>query len=74
MQTRAQPARRLERPKSNSHSGASQEGSLTEEQQRSLVAVAAYFLAEHRNFEPGHELEDWLAAEMQIGSDGMSVS
>jgi len=31
-----------------------------------LVAVAAYYLAERRNFEPGHELEDWLAAEAEV--------
>jgi hypothetical protein len=30
------------------------------------VASAAYFLAEKRDFSPGHELEDWLAAETQI--------
>jgi hypothetical protein len=29
--------------------------------------VEAYFLAEKRNFEPGHELEDWAAAEQQHG-------
>lgn len=31
-----------------------------------MVATAAYYLAERRNFEPGHELEDWLEAERQI--------
>jgi len=31
-----------------------------------MVAVAAYYLAERRNFEPGHELEDWLAAEAEV--------
>ena len=30
------------------------------------VAVAAYFKAEARGFEPGHELEDWLAAEREV--------
>ena len=30
------------------------------------VAYAAYFLAKRRGFEPGHELEDWLAAESEI--------
>ena len=30
------------------------------------IAVAAYYLAERRNFEPGHETEDWLNAEVQI--------
>jgi hypothetical protein len=31
-----------------------------------MIAVAAYYLAEQRRFAPGHELEDWLAAEQQI--------
>jgi hypothetical protein len=29
------------------------------------IATTAYFLAAARNFEPGHELEDWLQAEQQ---------
>jgi Protein of unknown function (DUF2934) len=36
---------------------------------RHMVAVAAYYLAERRNFEPGHELNDWLTAEAQISSE-----
>jgi hypothetical protein len=32
----------------------------------SKIAIAAYFIAEKRGFAPGHELEDWLAAEAQI--------
>jgi hypothetical protein len=31
-----------------------------------MVATAAYFRAEKRGFEPGHELEDWYAAELDI--------
>jgi len=34
------------------------------------VALAAYFIAEKRGFEPGHELDDWLAAEAQVASAG----
>jgi len=30
------------------------------------IAVAAYYRAERRNFEPGHELEDWLDAEAEV--------
>ena len=30
------------------------------------IQVAAYFLAEHRGFAPGYELEDWLVAEDAI--------
>ena len=29
------------------------------------IAMAAYFIAEKRGFEPGHELEDWVAAEAE---------
>ena len=47
---------------------------ITDEQRRELIAVAAYYLAERRNFQPGHEDEDWLAAEVQIGSLGGLVS
>jgi hypothetical protein len=40
---------------------------FTDQQRREFIAVAAYYLAEGRNFEPGHETEDWLAAELQVG-------
>jgi hypothetical protein len=31
-----------------------------------MIATAAYFRAANRQFEPGHELEDWLSAEREI--------
>lgn len=31
-----------------------------------MIAVAAYFLAERRDFAPGGESQDWLAAERAI--------
>jgi hypothetical protein len=31
-----------------------------------VVSEAAYFHAEARGFAPGRELEDWLAAELEI--------
>jgi len=36
------------------------------ERRRTLIAEAAYFRAQRRDFAPGHELEDWLAAEIEI--------
>lgn len=30
------------------------------------IAVAAYYRAQARNFEPGYEMDDWLAAEAQL--------
>jgi len=38
------------------------------ERRHQLIAEAAYRLAEQRQFEPGHELEDWLAAERALES------
>lgn len=32
------------------------------------IALAAYYKAERRGFEPGHELPDWLEAEEEIRS------
>lgn len=31
-----------------------------------MIAEAAYYRAEKRNFEPGYELQDWLEAEQAI--------
>ncbi len=30
------------------------------------IAQAAYFRSQHRGFKPGHEMEDWLAAEEEV--------
>ena len=32
----------------------------------SRIQVAAYFKAQLRGFTPGHELDDWLAAEKEV--------
>jgi hypothetical protein len=47
---------------------------LSDEERLHLIAITAYYLAESRGFQPGHEEEDWLAAEMQVGSLGALVS
>jgi hypothetical protein len=39
---------------------------ISEEERRKLIAEAAFYLAERRNFEPGHELEDWVEAEAEV--------
>jgi hypothetical protein len=33
-----------------------------------VIEREAYLRAERRGFEPGHELEDWLAAEHSLGA------
>jgi hypothetical protein len=41
-------------------------GKLTPEARHALIAESAYLRAERRGFEPGHETEDWLAAEVEV--------
>ena len=36
---------------------------------QSMIAEAAFYLAERRDFDPGHELDDWLDAERTV--DGL---
>ncbi len=36
------------------------------EDRHASIAKAAYFRAEMRGFAPGHEVEDWLAAEEEV--------
>jgi Protein of unknown function (DUF2934)/alpha-1,4-glucan branching enzyme GlgB, N-terminal domain/Carbohydrate-binding module 48 (Isoamylase N-terminal domain) len=40
--------------------------SMSAEERRAQIAQAAYLRAQQRQFAPGHELEDWLAAEREI--------
>jgi hypothetical protein len=51
------PAARVDSPEAEVASG---------EQRHALIAAAAYYLAERRGFAPGCELEDWLAAEVEV--------
>ncbi|MDP8983573.1 MAG: DUF2934 domain-containing protein [Pseudomonadota bacterium] len=41
---------------------------VSESERRRLIEQAAYLRAERRNFMPGHELEDWVAAEAEVDS------
>jgi hypothetical protein len=41
-------------------------GSLEAAAREAAIARDAYFRAQRRGFEPGHELEDWLAAESEF--------
>jgi hypothetical protein len=38
------------------------------EELNGMIATAAYFIAAQRNFSPGQELDDWLAAERAVRS------
>lgn len=55
------------KPKSDVKSKAeSSSAKLSDEDRCCLVSELAYYKAEARGFEPGHELEDWLAAEVEV--------
>ena len=41
-------------------------GSFSLEQREAMIRDAAYFRYAGRGFAPGHELDDWLAAETEI--------
>jgi hypothetical protein len=45
-----------------------QSGGIDLDEFRGMVAVNAYYRAEKRGFEPGHEMDDWLEAEQEIKS------
>ena len=39
---------------------------VSTEDRRAMIAEAAYLRAERRGFAPGHETEDWFAAEVEV--------
>jgi hypothetical protein len=39
-----------------------------------MIAERAYYRAEKRGFAPGHELEDWLAAEREVAALASAAS
>jgi hypothetical protein len=41
-------------------------GGIDLDEFREMVAVNAYYRAEKRDFESGHEMDDWLEAEQEI--------
>lgn len=61
----ARPARKSTTKKGRG-TAATADPTLQAEKRRALIAQAAYLRAERRGFTPGHEVEDWLAAEAEI--------
>jgi len=39
---------------------------IERDQRHAMITQHAYYLAEERGFEPGHELDDWLIAERDV--------
>ena len=40
-----------------------------QEDRNARIAIAAYYKAQERGFQPGHELDDWLAAEAEVNNE-----
>ena len=38
-----------------------------------MITEAAYFRAQRRGFAPGHEIDDWLAAEIEVDTALMNT-
>lgn len=73
----AKPKAAAKKPRGTARKAASQPTAAVEattvitptpspEELNGMIATAAYYLAEERNFTPGHELDDWLEAERRI--------
>ncbi len=54
------------------HAGGPSPGSDTAEEREHLVREWAYFRAQRRGFIPGHEVDDWLTAERDLGRTSQS--
>ena len=48
-------------------------GDIDLEELREMVSVNAYYRAEKRKFEPGHEMDDWHEAELEITSQYLQL-
>lgn len=55
--------------KSANPKGTSSRPVISPRERYEMIATMAYYRAEQRNFEPGHDVEDWLDCERTI--DGM---
>lgn len=66
-QVTASPKREAEKPANTPNSDpAGSQATVTPDELRRMIAVAAYRRAERRGFVEGDEMEDWLAAEAEI--------
>jgi hypothetical protein len=71
----ATPRKRAPRKRASPPAAEVQYPNFVDPQQRAaLIARAAYFRALERGFAPGHELEDWLAAEAEVDSGLLGTS
>ena len=48
------------------------DNSFCSQDRETQIAEYAYYRAKARNFEPGHDIEDWLAAEQHFAATRQS--
>jgi len=65
---KAKPKAPAKKARKSKTSAADSTPSQDSAEQRMMIAEAAYFIAEHRGFVAGDELNDWLQAERDIQS------
>lgn len=66
----ASTKKRAPRRRAATPAAAATQPNFVDPQQRAmLIAQAAYFRAIDRGFAPGHEVDDWLAAEAEVDAE-----
>jgi hypothetical protein len=53
-------------PRAAAPSAAAPKARVDAKERQRLVAEAAYYRAQKRGFAPGHEVQDWIAAEKEV--------
>ena len=69
IEPKTDPAARSETPRRGARphrAAAAPTVGVAAETRRAMIAESAYLRAERRAFAPGHETEDWLAAEEEV--------
>jgi hypothetical protein len=56
----------IAKPASPPAAAAGAKGKIDAKERQRLVAEAAYYRALKRGFAPGHEVQDWVAAEKEV--------
>jgi hypothetical protein len=64
--TATKPKAKVARPRAAARTDVAT--SLSPTERLRMIEMAAYFRAERRGFAPGHEFEDWVAAEAEIAA------
>jgi hypothetical protein len=64
--TKEAPAKKVAKKSTSTSKPHTESITITSEERRKMIAVAAYHKAENRGFAPGGELQDWVESEQEI--------